>query len=392
MESLQRWIPTTRKRLPRVASRAANEWFLFNAPEQGDLLPLSPYPPLQLPEHVIQAAIEAASHPKSAPSRGLLSLREAIAALLHSSLDMAIDPEKHVLVTNGGNNGLHIVFLSLLEPGDEVIAPAPCYFLDGLVTGLGAKLVFVPMDEQNDFRWDMERLEKAITKRTKILFLNTPQNPTGCVLTQEELQQIGRMAQKHNLCILADESYERLTFDGRKHISPLAVPECREHTVMVRSFTKSYVMAAWRVGFIVTHAELIDEFLKTSEWIHLYVNHVCQAAAAAAMAGPQTWLANAAALLQANRDRVVAAIRETGVLTCVEPQGGPFVFPNISKLGVDGDVFARLLSRGFGISATAGSALQAPQNVRIPVGASTDIIDELVCRLQKAVRKVQEQG
>lgn len=390
-DSAQRWVPTFRRELPRVASRAASEWFLHNTPEHGDLLPLRPYPPLQLPEHIVQAAIEAASHPKSAPSRGMLSLREAIAAHLHTTLGVEIDPEKHVLVTNGGNNALHIALLTLLEPGDEVIAPAPCYFLDGLVKGLGAKLVFVPMDEQNGFRWDIERIEQALTKRSKVLFLNTPVNPTGCVLTREELQQIGRMAARHGLCILADESYERLTFDGRKHVSPLALPECREHTVMVRSFTKSFIMAAWRVGFIVAGAGLMGEFLKTSEWIHLYVSHVPQAAAAAAMAGPQTWLADAAAILQANRDRLVAAIRATEVLTCVEPQGGPFVFPNVSQSGLDGDAFATLLSRGYGVSATAGSALQGPQHVRIPMGASTEVIDELVRRLQSALQRIREQ-
>lgn len=390
MESSANPIPAAKKALPRVASRAADEWFLHNAPAQADLLPLRPYPPLQLPAHVTQAAVEAASHPKSAPSRGLLSLRQTIAASLQTSLGMVINPDEQIIVTNGGNNALHVVLLSLLEPGDEVIAPAPCYFLDGLVLGLGAKLSFVPMDEKAGFQWDIERIERAITKRSRILFLNTPHNPTGRVLTREELEQIGRLAARHNLWILSDESYERLTFDGREHVSPLAVPECRDRTVMVRSFTKSFVMAPWRVGYIVADAELTNEFLKTSEWIHLYVNHVCQAAAAAAMSGPQEWLANAAALLQVNRDRVIAALRADSVLTCVEPQGGPFIFPNVSGTGVSGDEFAALLSRGLGVSATAGSALQSPPNIRIPIGASPEVIGRLLERIQTAVEQTMD--
>ena len=384
------WVPSVVQDLPRVASRVTAEWALHNNPEEGDFLSLKPYPPLPAPEHVVHAAQEAAAHPHSAPARGLLALREGIARRLDDECGTQIDPDKEVLVTNGGMNALHVVFLTLLEPGDEVIVPSPCYFLEGLVERLGARLVFVPMDESRGFEWDLERIEDAITERSKILFLNTPVNPTGRVLTLDELRQIGEIAEAHNICVLADESYDRLTYDGRKHVSSLALPACRERTILVRSFTKSYVMPAWRVGYIVAEAGLTASFLKMFEWINLYANEVCQAAAAAAITGPQEWLAEAASLLQANRDHVLAGI-EDGPLSCVRPQGCPFVFLNVSKLGVSGDAFADLLFRRFGVPAISGSALQAPQYIRIPVGAMPDTIDEFVSRLHRAVEYAQDQ-
>lgn len=385
----EHWVSSIVQDLPRVASRVADEWALRNKPEEGDFLPLKPYPPLSTPEHIIRAAQEAAAHPYSAPARGLPSLIEAVCQQLAAECSAEINSETEVLVTNGGMNALHIVFLTLLEPGDEVIVPSPCFFLEGLMQRLGSRLVFVPMDERRNFEWDLDRIEDAITERTKILFLNTPVNPTGRVLTLEELQRIGEIAEENNLCMLSDESYDRLIYDGRKHISPLALPSCRERTVLIRSFTKSYVMPSWRVGYIVAEAGLTAAFLKMFEWINLYANQVCQAAAAAAITGPQDWLAESASMLQTNRDRVLAGMRDIEELSCVRPQGGPFVFPNVSQLSVSSDTFADLLFRRFGVPAISGSAMQGPRHVRIPIGATNDTIDELVSRLHKAVEYAQ---
>ncbi len=382
----EHWIPSSVRDLTRVASRVTDEWALHNKPEEGNFLSLKPYPPLATPEHIVRAAKEAASHPYGAPARGLMSLREGICQKLEAECGTRIDPETEVLIGNGGMNALHIVFLTLIEPGDEVIVPSPCFFLEGLVQRLGGRLVFVPMDEERDFAWNVNRIEDAITERSKILFLNTPVNPTGHVLTREELGRIGEITDAHNLCILADESYDRLIYDGLEHISPLSLSDCRERTVLIRSFTKSYVMPSWRVGYIVAEAGLTAMFLKMFEWTNLYANHICQAAAAAAITGPQDWLAESASMLQVNRDRALAGIGEIDGLSCVRPKGGPFIFPNVSKLGVSGDTFADLLFRRFGIPAVSGSAMQGPQYVRIPIGAKADTIDEFLSRLHRAVR------
>jgi aspartate/methionine/tyrosine aminotransferase len=321
----------------------------------------------------------------------LVALREGIAWRVGTECNVQIDPEREVLITNGGMNALHVIFLTILEPGDEVVVPSPCFFLEGLVHRLGAKLVFVPMAEEDGFAWDPDRIEDAITKHTKALFLNTPVNPTGRVLTLEELRQLGEIAEAHDICVLADESYDRLTYDGRRHVSMLALPAYRERTVLVRSFTKSYVMPAWRVGYIVAEAELTSSFLKMFEWINLCANHVGQAAAAAAITGPQEWLAEATWMLQANRDRALAGI-EGHPFSCGKPQGGPFLFPNVSSLGVDGETFASLLFQRLGVPAIPGAALQAPHHVRIPIGATSDIIDELVSRLVGAMEVIEVQS
>lgn len=379
--------PSTRSlQLERVGSREVDARVEALEKTGHSILPLRPYPDRPLPPHVVDAAIQAVQEPHSAPSRGLASLRQAIAGRLEQELRLTLDPEREILVTNGGMHALFVAFAALVDKGEQVIVPAPCYFLQGIADLLGLDFVYVPMLESAQFRFDSERFAAAITPRTCAIFLNSPVNPTGYVFSQADLEFLIELAHTHGLMLVSDESYDRMVYDGRRHISPLELPGGQDCTVLVRSLTKSYCMPAWRVGYITAPAELIPEMTKVLEWQCLYGSGISQAAAAAALAGSQDWLDGIADEFQANRDRILSHLIDTP-LSCVTPQGAPFVFLNTSKLDTTGDVFASGLLERFGIAATPGSTLKSLYHVRIPIGGSAELIDRAGQRIALAARR-----
>jgi aspartate/methionine/tyrosine aminotransferase len=376
--------------LSRVGSRAVDAQVDALRRQGHRVLPLKPHPERPIPPHVIEAAMAAVHERCSPPSRGLLRLREAIATRLQTEMAVTIDPEEHVLVTNGGMQALFVAFASLFDHGDEVLVPAPCFFLDGIAHLMGVRLRYVPMEETERYRWDHKRLETALTSRTRAIFVNTPVNPTGYVLTDGDLQRVARLASEHNLWVLADESYDRMVYDGRRHLSIFSLSEARPRTVLIRSCTKSYAMPAWRVGYLVAPSQAVAVMTKAFEWQCLYGNSVCQSAAAAALAGPQDWLADVPAEFQANRDTMCRAIAATEGLACVVPQGGPFVFINVSAVGVDGDFFARRLLYDYGVPGTPGSTMRARHHVRIAFGGEPATVEDAAHRISRAARDLQQ--
>ncbi|HOR01470.1 MAG TPA: aminotransferase class I/II-fold pyridoxal phosphate-dependent enzyme [Anaerolineae bacterium] len=374
------------QRLSRVGSRVVSADIAALRQQGRKVLSLLPHPECPLPAHVIEAAIAAARDPHSPPSRGLLALRQAIARRLTAETGAAIDPGEQVLATNGAMQALFVSFAALFDPGDEMLVPAPCFFLDGIADLVGVQLRYVQMDEAQGYRWDYEHLAAAITPHTRAIYVNTPENPTGYVLTEEDMRAVARLAAEHGLWVVADESYDRMIYDGRTHVSMLAIPSVGPRTVLIRSCTKSYAMAAWRVGYIVAPPRAIAAMTKVLEWQCLYGNAVCQAAAAAAINGPSDWLDGVAQEFQRNRDILCQAVASTPGLSCVVPQGGPFVFLNVAGLGVDGDRFAHYLLHQLDCPATSGSTMEATDHVRIAFGGDPEVVAEAGRRLARAAQ------
>jgi aspartate/methionine/tyrosine aminotransferase len=331
------------------------------------------------------AAEEAVRKSVNPPSTGIPEFREAVANALSGELSFSIDPDTQVLATCGGMHALSIIFSALLDEGDAVVVPSPGYFLDGSITPLGANIIHVPMPEKNDFSWDFELLENSITKSTKLLFLNTPVNPTGYVLTAHDLENVASIADKHNLLIVADESYDKLVFDGLRHRSIASIDRARSRTILVRSFTKSYAMPNWRVGYIVAPPELLIHFTRTLEWMMLYGNYVSQKAAAAALAGPQDWLAESLREFENNRNLFLAGLRTIPNICSVKPMGGPFIFPNVSRLKRPSEEICDVLLRRFGIPSVPGSAFGSDHHIRIALGGGISLIKALLQRFREGV-------
>jgi aminotransferase len=269
---------------------------------------------------------------------------------------------------------------TILDPGDEVIIPTPCYYFQGCVALAGGVARYVSMQETNGYKWDIAPIEAAITNRTRALVVNTPTNPTGYVLNRNELEALAALALKHDLVIIAEESYDRLVYDGRSHQSIAASPEVVQQTILLKSLTKSYAMPAWRVGYIVAPAPFAEPAVKAVEWELLHCNHVAQAAATAAILGPQEYLLSMTQEFQEARDQLLAGLAEFSEITCIAPQGGPFLFLNIERIFASSEAASDALLE-VGVPTVPGWYCQSDTHVRLAMGASPPQLGEVLRRI-----------
>ena len=311
-----------------------------------DVLPLKGSMAAPLPQHVREAVVAALDeHTVTPPSRGHLALREAIAR----SLPAPADPEGGILVTNGAMHALSLVFRALLELGDEVIVPVPCYFFAGLIERAGG--VFVPVPS-----WDPSAIDAAVTPKSRILVLTNPNNPDGHLPSRTEIAELLALASRHNLTVITDEAYERCIHEGE-----LASAWGAPNVILIRSIGKSLAMPAWRIGFVAGEPSVIDACLRELEWDVIRVSHVAQRAATAALEGPQDWLDEIADAYRRDRDAAHAAIAEHPRLSAALPVAGPFLWLELGGLS-SGDLIAE------GLPVVDGAAFGTPGYARLPFG------------------------
>ena len=290
----------------------------------------------------VAAALD--EHAVTPPSRGHVALREAIAR----SLPAPADPERELLVTNGAMHALGLTFRALLESGDEVIVPTPCYFFAGLIERAGG--VFVPVPG-----WDPKAIERAVTPSSRALVLTNPNNPDGYLPSRAEIDELLALASRHDLTVITDEAYERCIHEGE-----LASAWGAPNVILVRSLGKSLAMPAWRIGFVAGEPSLIDGCLRELEWDVIRVSHVAQRAATAALEGPQDWLDEVAERYRRDRDAAHAAIAAHPILSAALPVAGPFLWLELGGLSSE-DVLDE------GLPVVDGAAFGAPGYARLPV-------------------------
>jgi aspartate/methionine/tyrosine aminotransferase len=341
--------------------------------------PIVPPPP-----HIVEAAERAVHEAVYPPARGLPELREAIADAAAAELGWRPQPDAEVIVTNGGMQAINAAFVALLDPGDEVLLPAPCFFYHQAIALAGGVPIHVPSDPARSYRPDWEALAAAAGPRTKLIVVTTPANPTGYVLTDEDVRELSELAEENDLAVVCDEAYDLLVYDGRRHLSPLREEALRERTVLARSFTKSYALAPWRLGYLVAAGPLAEGLARAVAWATLSVAYASQAVGVAALRGPRDWLPGVLSSYQTNRDRVCAAVARMEGLSCHVPQGAAFVWLDVRGVGAPSVVVADRLARELGLPATAGEHFGRPGFVRIPFGGDPKTIDELARRLTLA--------
>ena len=326
-----------------------------------DVLPLKGSVAAPLPAHVREAVAGALDeHGETPPSRGRLELREAIGR----SLPAPADPERELLVTNGAMHALSLVFRALLEPGDEVIVPTPCYFFAGLVERAGGVFVPVPIG-------DPGAIERAVTPRSKALVLTNPNNPDGRLPTRAEVDELLALAARHGLTVLTDEAYERCIHDGE-----LASAWGAPNVVLVRSLGKSLAMPAWRIGFVAAPADVVDACLRELEWDVIRVSQVAQRAAAAALAGPQDWLDAVAAGYRRDRDAAHGAVAGHPTLSAALPRATPFLWLDLAGLPAESLLAA-------GLAVVDGVHFGSPGKARLPFAGAVEHEAELRRRLAR---------
>src|SRR5213082_1054804 len=319
-------------------------------------------PDFATPDNIIEAGISALQdgYTHYTPAGGIMETRKAVADFVSRMLKCEVDPLEVVLVP-GSKNVLLFTLLACVEPGDEVIIPDPSYpAYASQVNFIGAIPRYVRLREETGFRMDLDELASLITAKTRMLIINTPQNPTGGVLTEEDIDVVCELAEKHDLLLVSDEIYSQLVY-GFHHVSPLSRPGMRERTVLMDGLSKSYAMTGWRLGYAVAPralaAKLDTLMINSSSCAAAFT----QIAAIEALGSPESEHAvrRMVKVFEHRRDLVDDGMNEIPGIRCARPQGSFYVFPNIEGTGFDEhDLASRLLSEA-GVAVLPGTAFGA---------------------------------
>jgi len=316
-------------------------------------------PDFATPDNITEAAISAihAGYTHYTPAGGIAEAREAVARFVSGRLRVETDASE-VVLTPGSKNVLLFVLLACVEPGEEVVYPDPGYpIYSSLVNFIGAVPVPVRLREERGFRMDLDELAALVTPRTRLLILNSPQNPTGGVLTAEDVEFVARLAIEHDLLVISDEIYSQIVY-GDEHVSILSRPGMKERTILMDGMSKAYAMCGWRLGYGVAPREL------ASRMEALMINSSSCAAAFAQMAvieafdSPESDAAvrRMVAQFRSRRDLVVAGLNAMPGIRCQTPQGAFYAFPNVEGTGLDESKLADDLLEQAGVALLPGSA------------------------------------
>jgi aspartate aminotransferase len=293
-------------------------------------------PDFPTPQPIVAAAIEAARDPRNhryTPAAGLPELREAIAVKTARDSGYQVAANQ-VVVTNGGKQAVYQTFAALLDPGDEVLLPAPYWTTyPESISLAGGVPVPVVTDESSGYLATVEQLEAARTERTKALLYCSPSNPTGAVYPPEQVAAIGRWAVEHGIWVIADEIYEHLTYDGVRAVSmPVAVPELADTCVVVNGVAKTYAMTGWRVGWMISPADVTKAAANLQSHLSSNVGNIAQRAALAAVSGPLDAVAEMRAAFDRRRQTIVKLLSDIPGVEVPNPQGAFYVYPSVKAL------------------------------------------------------------
>jgi aspartate/methionine/tyrosine aminotransferase len=351
-------------------------------------------PDFPTPEHVVEAAVAACRQPRFhhyTPTAGLPELREAIA--VKTKRDSGYDVTAgQVLVTNGGKHAVFNTFLSIVDPGDEVLLPAPYWTTyPEPIAMAGGVPVAIPTDERTGFRITVDQLEAARTERTTALVFVSPSNPTGAVYPRHEIEEIGRWAVEHGIWVVADEIYEHLVYDEREHHSmPVVVPDVAERCVVLNGVAKTYAMTGWRVGWLIGPPAVVDAAINLQSHSTSNVSNVAQAAAVAAVSGDLEAVAMMRAAFDRRRRTITRMLDEMAHVTCIEPHGAFYAFPSLQQaLGksIRGEVaettveLANLVLNHAKVAFVPGEAFGAPGYGRFSYALSDEDLIEGMNRI-----------
>ena len=316
-------------------------------------------PDFATPDNIIEAGISAMQNGYThyTPASGIMEARQAVAEFVTRTLKTEVDPTEVVLVP-GSKNVLLFTLLACIEPGDEVILPDPAYpAYASQVNFIGGIPKLVTLREETGFRMDLDQLASLVTTKTRLLIINTPQNPTGGILTEEDVRFVSDLAQEHDLLVVSDEIYSQLVY-GFQHVSPLSQPGMRERTVLMDGLSKSYAMTGWRLGYAVAPkalAEKLDQLMINSSSC---AAGFTQVAAIEALSAPESDHAvrRMVKVFEHRRDLVVDGLNAIPGVRCARPQGSFYAFPNIEGTGFDERELADRLLTEAGVAVLPGTA------------------------------------
>ena len=327
-------------------------------------------------------------HTHYSSNAGFIELREEISKYLYRKVNLSYNPKMEILVTVGGSEAIDLALRALVGPGDEVIVPEPSFVAyKGCTAFTGATSVVIDLKEENDFKLTREELENAITDKTKVLILPFPNNPTGAIMTREELAPIVEVLKDKNIIILSDEIYSELSYDG-DHVSIASFDEVKDKTIIVNGFSKAYAMTGWRLGYVVGHPVLVDAMKKIHQYAIMCSPTTSQYAAIEALKNADDSVKQMAREYNRRRRVITDGFRKMG-LDCFDALGALYVFPCIKSTGMTSDEFCEKLLLEEKVLAVPGSAFGdcGEGYIRACYAASMDDIMEAIKRIGRFVEK-----
>lgn len=321
---------------------------------------------------------------------GLLELREAICEYNERRFQLMYDPKKEVMLTVGGSEGIDVALRAMLNPGDEVIIPEPCYvsYLPCVQLADGVP-VTISLKNENQFRLTKEELEAAITDKTKILVMAFPNNPTGAIMTREDLEAIAEVIIKHDLYVISDEIYAELTYSGN-HVSIASLPGMRERTIVIGGFSKAFAMTGWRLGYAMGPAMIMEQMIKIHQFAIMCAPTTSQYAAIVAMRDCDKDVVHMREAYDQRRRYMLNAFKEMG-LPCFEPKGAFYLFPDIREFGIPSEEFATSLLKAKKLAVVPGDAFGdcGEGFLRISYAYSLEELKTAVGRLAEFVEELR---
>ncbi len=315
-------------------------------------------PDFHTPWHIREAGIESLEKGRTryTPNRGFIQLRQEVSSFLSRHYGVEYEPESQVLITVGGSEAIDLCVRSLVCPGDEVLIPEPsfvCYV--PIAQMAGGVPVTIETGPENGFKLTAKELEAHITERTKLLIMPYPNNPTGAVMEREELLEIARVVEKHNLLVLSDEIYAALTYTQEGHICFSSLPGMMERTIVVNGFSKAHSMTGWRLGYAAGPREIISLMVKLHQFAIMSAPTTSQYAAIEALKSGDDDMAYMRGQYDMRRRLIVDGLNEIG-LKCFEPKGAFYVFPSVKSTGLTSDEFCERLIYSKQVAVVPGSA------------------------------------
>ncbi|GAA0384182.1 aminotransferase class I/II-fold pyridoxal phosphate-dependent enzyme [Paenibacillus motobuensis] len=322
---------------------------------------------------------------------GMPELREAIAEYLYNSYDLKYDPKDEMIVTVGGSEAIDLALRALIEPGDEVLVPVPCYISYSPITSIGGGVpVEVETFAKDSFKLKAEHLQAKITPKSKILILNYPSNPTGGIMTYEDWLPIAKVVEENDLIVIADEIYSELTYDY-KHVSFASIPGMKDRTLLVNGFSKAFAMTGWRMGYVCGHPDLIYAMLKIHQYTVMCAPVMGQVAALEALKNGLGEKDHMVESYNQRRRLIVQGLRDIG-LSCHDPQGAFYAFPSIQSTGLSSEEFSQRLLMEAKVAAVPGNAFGGGGEgfLRCSYATSVSQLNEALHRMGQFVHKLKQ--
>jgi aspartate aminotransferase len=349
-------------------------------------------PDFDTPRNITDAAIKALNEGWTHynPSAGLPDMRETIAQYISKTRNIKVNRDQ-VVVTPGAKPIMFFSILALVNEGDEVIYPNPGFpIYESVIQFVGAKAVPIQLREENDFRLDTDELKKLVTSKTKLIVINSPQNPTGGILTQDDLKTIADIAMSRDIMVLADEIYSRIIYEGEHH-SISTFPGMQERTIILDGFSKTYAMTGWRLGYGVMREDLAALIAKLQTNSNSCTASFTQRAGIEALTGPQNEVSRMDAEFKKRRDVIVEGLNAIPRISCKTPKGAFYVFPNVKKIGWEAKKLADHILNEGGVAALAGTSFGkfGEGYIRLSYANSIENIKKGLSRIEKTLEKIK---